>query len=188
VHPSCQTLGAELRCGQYKYAMSKSTLPPVSTSVIRTIRSPAKSEFRARNAELYGTATSSGRSTVGTHGNQSASLVVAARPSAGRSLARVRNVLRQRKSCCPTAFSSGTLPAMKTGVIVLTRQLRVTGVAWEVARRLGSVVGQSNTKVSRYSISPRGSAASARAVAPKRHLTRRSRGWPKGYAFCPPLT
>jgi hypothetical protein len=167
--------------------MSNSSLPPARSRAVRTTGSPARSEFRARNAELYGTATSVGRSTVGTHGNQIASLVVAARPSAGRSLARVRNVLRLRKSCCPAAFSSGTLPVMKASAILLTRQLRVAGLEPVVTHGVGSL-GQPNTKVSRCSISPVGSAASARAAAPKRHLTRRSRGWPKGCAFCPPLT
>jgi hypothetical protein len=129
--------------------MSSSSLPPASAKAIRTTGSQAKFEFRAGDAELYRTATSVGHSTVGTRGNESSSLVVAARPSAGRSPARVRSALCQRKSCCPTAFSSGTLPVMKASAILLTRQLRVTVAAWVVARGLGSVVGQSNTKMSR---------------------------------------
>jgi hypothetical protein len=187
MHPSCQTLGAEVRCGQYKYAMSNLSLTPASAKAIRTACSPAKFEFRARNADLYGIATSAGRSTAGTHGNQIAGLVVAARPSAGRSPARVRSALLQRQSCCPAAFSSGTLLVVRASAILLTRQLRVAGLEPVVTRGVGSV-GQSNTQVSRCAISPVGSAASARAAAPKRHLTRRSRGWPKGCAFCPPLT
>jgi hypothetical protein len=187
VHPSCQTLGAEIGSGQYKHAMSNLSLTPASEKAIRTACSPAKFESRNRNAELYGIATSVGRSTVGTHGTQTASLVVAARPSAGRSPARVRSALRQRKSCCPARFSSGTLPVMKASAILLTRQLRVAGLEPVVTHGVGSV-GQPNTKVSRCGISPIGSAASARAAAQERHLTRRSRGWPKGCAFCPPLT
>jgi hypothetical protein len=188
VHPSCQTLGAEICGEQYKYAMSNSSLTPARVAVTCTTFSPAKPEFRVGSSELYRTATSVVYSTIGTHADQSASLVVAARPSAGRSPARVRSAQRQRKSCCPTAFSSCKLPVVKYSANLLTRQLRVTGAAWEVARRLGSVVGQSNTKVSRCSVSLPGSATSARVAAPKRHLTRRSRGWPKGCAFCPPLT
>ena len=168
--------------------MSSSSLPPASEVATRATCSPAKPEFRVGSSELYRPATSVGHSTIGTHVDQSASLVVAARPTAGRSPARVPSALRQRTSCCPTAFSSCTLPVVKYSATLLTRQLRVTGVAWVVARSLGSVVGQSNTKVSRCSVSLPGSATSARAAAPRRHLTRRSRGWPKGGAFCPPLT
>ena len=168
--------------------MSNSLLSPATEKATRTTGSPAKPEFRARSAELYGTASSVACSTVGTHGNQSASLVVAARPPAGRSPARVLSALSQRKSCCPTAFSSGTLPVMKYGATRLTRQLRVTGLAWLGAPGLGGILGRSNAKMSRCCVSPAGSATSARAAAPKRHLTRRSRGWPKGCAFCPPLT
>ena len=77
--------------------------------------------------------------------------MVAARPSAGRSPLRVRSALSQRKSCSPTQFSSGTLPVMKCSATRLTRQLRVTGLAWLGARSLRGIVGQSNAKVSRLS-------------------------------------
>ena len=100
---------------------------------------------------LCRTAIAVGPSNAGTHISEGVSLVVAARPSAGRSPLRVRSALSQRKSCRPTEFSSGTLPVMKCSATRLTRQLRVTGLAWLGARGLGGVVGNSNAKVSRLS-------------------------------------
>jgi hypothetical protein len=153
VHPSCQTLGAELRCGQHKYAMSNSSLAPASEKAIRTTGSPAKSEFRARNAELYGTATSVGRSTVGTHGNQSASLVVAARPSAGRSLAVARNAKCRSPGVCRTRIGSGTLPLVKYNAALLRIRQPQPSVASAVACGPVGRTMQSKAKVSRCSVS-----------------------------------
>ena len=160
--------------------MSNLSPSPASAMAIRTTRSPVMSELRVGCAELYRTATSAGHSTVGTLGNQSASLVVAARPSAGRSPVRVLSALRQRKSCSLVTCSSGTLPVVKYSANMLTRQLHVTGVAQAASRGLGGVLGRASTKVSRCCTSPIGSATSARAAAPKRHLTWRSSGRPKG--------
>ena len=160
--------------------MSNLSPSPASAMAIRTTRSPVISELHVGSAELYRTTTSAGHSNVDILGNQSASLVVAARPSAGRSPVRVRSALHQRKSCCPSTFSSGTLRVVKYSANMLTRELLVTGVARVVSRSFGGAMGQANTKVSCSCASPAGSAASARAAAPKRHLTWRSSGRPKG--------
>ena len=153
---------------------------PAEVAVTFAIVSPLKSESRAGSSELYRTATSVCHSTIGTLGSQSASLVVAARPTAGRSPARARSALSQRKSCCPTEFSSGTLPVMKYGTPPLTPQVRMAGIAWLVARGLGGVASQSDSKAARCCVSHAGSATRARAATPKRHLTWRSSGRPKG--------
>jgi hypothetical protein len=154
VHPSCQTLGAELRSGQYKYAMSNSSLPRASAKALRTTGSPAKSEFRARNAELYGTATSVGCSTVGTHGDQSASLVVAARPSAGRSPGIARNAKCRPPGACRTRMGSGTLPLVKYNAVLHRMRQPPPSVALVVACGPVSRTMQSKTKVSRCSVLP----------------------------------
>jgi hypothetical protein len=154
VHPSCQTLGAEIRCGQYKYAMSNSSLPSASAKAIRTTGSPAKSEFRARNADLYGTATSVGRSTVGTHGNQSASLAVAARPSAGRSLVVARNAKCRSPGACRTRMGSGTLPLVKYNAVLYRMRQPPPSVISVVACSPGGRTMQSKTKMSRCSLLP----------------------------------
>jgi hypothetical protein len=154
MHPSCQTLGAELRCGQYKYAMSKSSLPPASAKAIRTTGSPARSEFRARNAGLYGTATSVGRSTVGTHGNQSGSIVVAARPSAGRSPAIARNAKCRSLGGCRTRMGSGTLPLVKYNAVLHRMRQPPPSVISVVACSPSGRTMQSKTKVSRCSLLP----------------------------------
>jgi hypothetical protein len=134
--------------------MSNSSLPSASAKAIRTTGSPAKSEFRARNAELYGTATSVGHSTVGTHGNQSASLVVAARPSAGRSLAAARNAKYRSPGGCRTRMGSGTLPLVKCNAVLHRMRQLPPSVALVVACRPVSRTMQSKAKVSRCSVSP----------------------------------
>jgi hypothetical protein len=65
--------------------------------VIYTAFPPSSSEPRAGNTELHRTATAVGHATVCKLVSQGASLVVAARPSAGRSPAAARdaNVERQ---------------------------------------------------------------------------------------------
>jgi hypothetical protein len=134
--------------------MSNSSLPPASAKAIRTTGSPAKSEFRARNAELYGTATSVGRSTVGTHGNQSASLVVAARPSAGRSPAIARDAKLRPPSRCRTQMASGTLPLVKYNAVLRRMRQSPPSAALVVACGPVSRTMQSKTKVSRCSVLP----------------------------------
>jgi hypothetical protein len=134
--------------------MSNSSLPPASSRAIRTTGSPVRSEFRARNAELYGTATSVGRSPVGTHGNQSASLVVAARPSAGRSLAVAHNAKCRSPGGCRTRMGSGTLPLVKYNAALPCLLQFAPGVASVVACKAGGRTMQSKAKVSRCSFSP----------------------------------
>jgi hypothetical protein len=154
VHPSCQTLGAELRCGQYKYAMSNSSFPPASAKAIRTTRLPAESELHAGSSELYRTATSAGHSTVGTHGSQSGSLVVAARPSAGRSLAVARHAKYRSPSGCRTRMGSGTLPLVKYNAVLHRMRQPPPSVISVVACSPGGRTMQSKTKVSRCSVLP----------------------------------
>jgi hypothetical protein len=134
--------------------MSKSSLPPARAMAIRTAGSPAKSEFRARNAELYGTATSVGCSTVGTHGNQSASLVVAARPSAGRSLVVARNARYRSPGACRTRMGSGTLPLVKHNAVLYRMRQPPPSVISVVACSPCGRAMQSKTKVSRCSLLP----------------------------------
>jgi hypothetical protein len=154
VHPSCQTLGAELRCGQYKYAMSNSSLPPASAKAIRNACSLATSEFRAGSSELYRTATSIGYSTSGTLGYQTASLVVAARPSAGRSPALARNAKCRPPGACQTRMGSGTLPLVKFNAVLHRMRQPPPSVISVVACGPGGRTMQSKTKVSRCSVLP----------------------------------
>jgi hypothetical protein len=134
--------------------MSNSLLPPARAMAICTTGSPAKSEFHAGNSELYGTATSVGCSTVGTHGNQSASLVVAARPSAGRSPATARNAKCRPPGVCRTRMSSGTLPLVKCNAVSLCMWQPAPGVASVVACGPGDRTIQLKAKVSRCSLPP----------------------------------
>jgi hypothetical protein len=134
--------------------MRNSSLPPASAKAIRTTRLPAKSELHAGNAELYGTATSVGRSAAGTHGNQSASLVVAARPSAGRSPATARNVKYRSSGECRTRMGSGTLPLVQYNAVLHRMRQPQPSFALVVACRPVSRTMQSKAKVSRCSVSP----------------------------------
>ena len=111
----------------------------------------AKSELHAGKAELYGTATSVGRSTGGTHANQSASLVVAARPSAGRLPAIELDALFRPPGRCRTGMGSGTLPLVKYNAVFHRMRQPAPGVALVVACGFGGKSKQSNAKVSRCS-------------------------------------
>ena len=168
--------------------MSNLSLSSASSTATRITGSQAKFESPARNAELYRTGTSFGRSTVGTHSNQSANLVVAARPSAVRSLVVVRNAKCRTPGGCRTRMGSGTLPLMKYNAVLHHMRQPAPSVALVVACGFGGKDRQSNAKVSQCRSFLAWLGPSARVAAPKRHLTRRSRGWPKGCAFCPPLT
>ena len=137
----------EQRGSPLKSGASHATQPGRNLS----LRFAVGSMSHAGTTLLCRTATAVGPSTAGTHISDGASLVVAARPSAGRSPWRVRSALSQRKSCRPTEFSSGTLPVMKCSATRLTRQLRVVDLIWPGARGIGGIVGQSNAKVSRLS-------------------------------------
>jgi hypothetical protein len=134
--------------------MSNSSLPPVSSRAVRTTRSPAKSELHAGSSELYRTTISAGHSTAGTHGSQSGSLVVAARPSAGRSPAPVRNAKFCSLDWCRTRMGSGTLPLVKYNAALACLAQSAPGVASVVACKPGGRTMQSKTKVSRCSVSP----------------------------------
>ena len=129
--------------------MSNSSLSPASEKATRTTGSQAKSESRAQNAEVHGTASSLVRSTVGTHDNQSASLVVAARPSAGSSPARARRGICRSSSRCRIGLCSGTLPFVKHGATLLTRLEPGAGFVFAAVRSPGSKNRQSSAKVSR---------------------------------------
>jgi hypothetical protein len=134
--------------------MSNSSLPPASSKAIRTTGSPAKSELHAGNAEPYGTATSAGHSTAGTHGSQSGRLVVAARPSAGRSLVVARSAKFRSPGGCRTRMGSGTLPLVKYNAVLYRMQQPPPSVALVVVCRPVSRTMQSKAKVSRCSVSP----------------------------------
>jgi hypothetical protein len=134
--------------------MSNSSLPSAGAAAIRSTRSPVKAELHTGNAELYRTATSVGRSTVGTLGNQSASLVVAARPSAGRSPTAARNAKCRSPGGRRTRMGSGTLPLVKYNAVLLCMWQPATGVASVVACSPGGQTIQSKAKVSRCSVLP----------------------------------
>jgi hypothetical protein len=131
--------------------MNNSSPPPASAMASRSTRSPVKSERHAGNAELYRTATSVGHSTVGTHGSQSASLVVAARPPAGRSSATARGAKCRSPGGCRTRMGSGTLPLVKYNAALLRMRQPPASVASVVACGFGSKNRQSNAKVSQCS-------------------------------------
>ena len=80
---------------------------------------PSSSEFRTESAELLRTATSVSHSTVGTHGNQSASPVMAARPTAGRSPKIAHDAQFCSPNRCRTGMGSGTLPLVKYNAALL---------------------------------------------------------------------
>jgi hypothetical protein len=134
--------------------MSNSSLPPASAEPSCTTDSPVKSEFHARNAELYRAAASVGHSIVGTLGGQSASLVVAARPLAGRSMAIARNAKCRSPGGCRTRMGSGTLPLVKYNAVLHRMRQPPPSAALVVACGPVSRTMQSKTKVSRCSVLP----------------------------------
>ena len=112
---------------------------------------PASSEPRAGMTVLNRTATAVGHAAAGTHINQGVSLVVAARPSASRSRARVCSAICRPPRRCRIGFSSGTLPLVKASTALLPRQQARVGVVPVVARSHGGENWLSNAKVSRPS-------------------------------------
>ena len=128
--------------------MSNSSLSSASSTATRTTGSQAKFESPARNAELYGTGTSFGRSTVGTHSDQSANPVVAARPSAGRSPAVARSAKCRSPAGCRTRMGSGTLPLVKYTAVLHRMRQPAPSVALVVACGSGGKTRQSSAKVS----------------------------------------
>jgi hypothetical protein len=115
--------------------------------VMSRICSLATSESRAGHSVLHRTATAICHPSGSTHGNHRASLVVAARPTAGRSPARVRTAMRQRQSCCAAAFRLGTLPFMKHGGSLLSFRQTPTGVAFVAACGSGGAAMHPKAKV-----------------------------------------
>jgi hypothetical protein len=113
----------------------------------------ATSESRAGHSVPHRTATVVCHSTARTVGRQGVSLVVAARPTAGRSPARAHTALRQRQSCCAAAFSSGTLPCVKQSASLPSRRQTPTGFALVAACGSGGAAMQSNAKMSQSSSS-----------------------------------
>jgi hypothetical protein len=85
VHPSCQTLDAASVCRQLKLAKAKASLARKGVAVIYAAFPPSTSEPRAGTTELHRTATAVVQANAGKFINQGVSLVLAARPSAGRS-------------------------------------------------------------------------------------------------------
>jgi len=77
------------------------------------IRPPANSEPRAGCSELPITATACGHATTGKFIRQSVSLVVAARPLAGRSPVAAPDAKYRSSSRCQTRMGSGTLRFVK---------------------------------------------------------------------------
>jgi hypothetical protein len=112
------------------------------------ICSRATSESRAGISVLHRIATAICHPSNSTHGNHRASLVVAARPTAGRSPARVRNAMHRRQSCCAAAFSSVTLPLVKHGGSLLSFRQTPTGVAFVAACGSGGAAMQPKAKMS----------------------------------------
>ena len=131
--------------------MSYSSLSPAKAMQTHSTCLPAKPELHAGKAELHGTATSVGCPTVGTHGDQSASLVVAARPSAGRSLVVARNARCPSPGGCRTRMGSGTLPLVKYNAVLHRTRRPGPSVALVVACGFGGKDRQSNAKVSQCS-------------------------------------
>jgi hypothetical protein len=125
-------------------------VPLAQSGVVRMSRicSRATSKSRAGHSVLHRTATAVCQSSSGTLGRQGASLVVAARPTAGRSPARVHTAMRQRQSCCAAAFSSGTLPFVKQGASLPSLRQTPTSVALVAACGSGGTAMQSKVKAS----------------------------------------
>ena len=73
----------------------------------------AGSMSHAGTTFCHRTATAVGHATVGTHISQGVSLVVAARPSAGRSPAGARNAKCRLPRVCQLRMGSGTLRLME---------------------------------------------------------------------------
>jgi hypothetical protein len=132
--------------------MSNSSPAPAVPAEVFSTYSPVRPEPRTAGSELYRTATSVCHSTVGTHGNESVSLVVAARPSAGRSPSRARKVAFRTPRRCRSGFSSGTLPLVKHGASLLSLRQRATSVALVAACGAGGRTVQPNAKVSHRSV------------------------------------
>jgi hypothetical protein len=82
--------------------------------VMSRICSRATSESRAGHSVPHRTATVVCHSTARTVGRQGVSLVVAARPTAGRSPARACNAMRQQWRYRLSTFSSGTTAGRET--------------------------------------------------------------------------
>ena len=99
------------------------------------------------------TATAVGHATAGKFISQGVSLVVAARPSAGRSPAVARDDPVCWPSRCRTGMGSGTLPLVKNGAKLLPCQKPRAGFVSVVARGSSGENKQSNAKVSQCSVS-----------------------------------
>jgi hypothetical protein len=119
--------------------------------VMSSICTRATSESRAGSSVLHRTATAVCQSSSGTLGRQGVSLVVAARPTAGRLPARACNAMRQRWRYRLAAFSSGTLPVVKHGASLLFVRQAPTGVALVAPCGSGGAAMQPKAKVSQCS-------------------------------------
>ena len=127
--------------------MSNSSFMPAEAAVTCSTVSRSTSESGDGSSEPYRTATSVCHSTTGTHGNQSASLVVAARPSADHSLVVARNAKCRTPGGCRTRMGSGTLPLVKYNAVLHRMRQPVPSVALVVACGFGGKSNQSNAKV-----------------------------------------
>jgi hypothetical protein len=93
---------SNVKCRKRLVAMEAGERKSVSrtggAAVIYATFPPSTSDRRAGTAELHRTATAVGHATVGKLINQEVSLVVAARPSAGRSPAAARAASVERRA------------------------------------------------------------------------------------------
>ena len=143
MHPSCQTLGAAIGCKQ-------SSVARVEVSLARKPRSPARRPSPSLAPEspgLYRTATAVGHATAAKFFSQGVSLVVAARPSAGRSRARVRTAICRSPSRCRMGFYSGTLPLVNTAAALHSCHKRPFQSCLLGSRASGGKSKQSKTQV-----------------------------------------
>jgi hypothetical protein len=116
--------------------------------VMSRICSRATSESRAGHSVLHRTATAFFHSSACTLGRQGVSLVLAARPTAGRSPARACNAMRQQWRYRLSTFSSVTLPVVKYGASLLFVRQAPTGAALVPACGSGGAATQPKAKVS----------------------------------------
>ena len=130
--------------------------------MVYTAALPFSSQLRAGRSALYRTATSVARAIAGTFRSESVSLVVAARPSAGRSPAAKHHAACGAQSHRCSGPGSSTPTARNTTPVLLASRC-CTGLSSGTLRLVNTAP---ILKVWRHSVSVSVSAAEARAAVP----------------------